>query len=56
MASEVAAITIFLGANDSNNQLNPKQTVPIDEYKQNMIDMVTYLLVGYFNALYWKKI
>ena len=51
MAPEIAAITIFLGANDSNNELNSKQMVPIDEYKQNMIEMVKYLLVSCYDGL-----
>ena len=46
MISDVAAVTIFLGANDSNNNLNSKQSVPIDEYRQNLIDMVNYLIVS----------
>ena len=56
MAPEIAAITIFLGANDSNNELNSKQMVPIDEYKQNMIEMVKYLLVSCFVRLNAKCI
>ena len=46
MASDTAAVTIFLGANDSNKlELNPRQHVPVEEYKQNLIDMVNYLNV-----------
>lgn len=45
MAADIVAITIFLGANDSNND-SSKQAVPILEYKQNLIDMGTYLMVS----------
>ncbi len=46
MAPDIAAVTIFLGANDSNKlELNPRQHVPVEEYKQNLVDMVNYLNV-----------
>ena len=47
MVKDIAAITIFLGANDSNES-GSKQRVPIAEYKQNLIDMVGYLQVSSF--------
>ena len=47
MTTDVAAVTIFLGANDSNvKELNPVQHVPLEEYKQNLVDMVEYLMVS----------
>ncbi|KAL3837171.1 hypothetical protein ACJMK2_022547 [Sinanodonta woodiana] len=43
-AESIAFVTIFLGANDSvDKSLNPMQHVPLEEYKQNLIDMVDYL-------------
>ncbi|KAH3703207.1 isoamyl acetate-hydrolyzing esterase 1 homolog [Dreissena polymorpha] len=41
----VAMVTIFLGANDSVDSLIcPKQHVPLEEYTQNMKDMIQYLM------------
>ncbi|XP_041486285.1 isoamyl acetate-hydrolyzing esterase 1 homolog isoform X2 [Microtus oregoni] len=38
------AVTVFFGANDSSLQgENPKQHVPLDEYRANLRDMVQYL-------------
>ncbi|XP_050406651.1 isoamyl acetate-hydrolyzing esterase 1 homolog isoform X1 [Patella vulgata] len=43
-AKNVAGVTLFLGANDSNaGDTNPRQHVPLNEFKQNMADMVEYL-------------
>lgn len=51
-ASEIAAITIFLGANDSNDfESNPRQHVPLAEYCDGLTDMVQYLMVIYFPML-----
>lgn len=42
---DICFITIFLGANDSvDSEICPKQHVPVPEFKQNLTDMVTYLL------------
>ena len=41
---EVALITIFLGANDAVlPDMNPHQSVEIDQYKLNLKDMITYV-------------
>ena len=45
-ASSTQLVTIFLGANDSvDSVICKKQHVPLDEYKQNLKDMVEYLQV-----------
>ena len=37
-ADNTAAVTLFLGANDASlKDLNPKQHVPLEEYKENLI-------------------
>eukprot|EP00106_Octopus_bimaculoides_P019821 XP_014787263.1 PREDICTED: isoamyl acetate-hydrolyzing esterase 1 homolog [Octopus bimaculoides] len=39
-------VTIFLGANDcADEKINPLQHVPVDEYKNNMVEMVQMLQV-----------
>ncbi|RUS69497.1 hypothetical protein EGW08_022744 [Elysia chlorotica] len=44
-ASETVAMTIFLGANDSNNkELNPQQHCPLEEYRQGLKDMVEFAM------------
>lgn len=41
---DIICFVILLGANDSNEPESPKgQYVPIEEYRQNLIDMVSYL-------------
>ncbi|KAK7113408.1 hypothetical protein V1264_012703 [Littorina saxatilis] len=69
VAKDTAAITIFLGANDSNDfEENPRQHVPLPEYKEGLTSMVEHLLsVGVsrdkiilisppaFDAVEWKK-
>ena len=45
VAKETAAITIFLGANDSNNEQNTRQHVPLAEYRDGLTSMVEHLLV-----------
>ncbi|XP_071103083.1 isoamyl acetate-hydrolyzing esterase 1 homolog [Haliotis cracherodii] len=43
-AAGVAAVTIFLGANDSNDEvLNPRQHVPLEDYMEDLMEMVEYL-------------
>ncbi|XP_067687623.1 isoamyl acetate-hydrolyzing esterase 1 homolog [Haliotis asinina] len=43
-AASVAAVTIFLGANDSNDgDLNPSQHVPLKDYREDLTEMVQYL-------------
>ncbi|KAL8584901.1 hypothetical protein ACOMHN_043538 [Nucella lapillus] len=43
-AKNVAAVTIFLGANDSNDfETNPRQHVPLEEYGQCLTAMVDHL-------------
>lgn len=44
-SSDVAMVTIFLGANDSNLPGNSHQHVPAEEYKTHLIDMVEKLQV-----------
>lgn len=47
LAKEIVALTIFLGANDSNDaELNPSQNVPIEEYKDNLKKLVEICMVG----------
>ncbi|KAJ8341723.1 hypothetical protein SKAU_G00340140 [Synaphobranchus kaupii] len=42
--SNIAAVTIFFGANDcSLPEKNPQQHVPLQEYTQNLKDMVAHL-------------
>lgn len=44
-ASETVALTIFLGANDSNNKdLNLQQHVPLEEYRQGLKDMIEFVM------------
>ncbi|GFS26526.1 isoamyl acetate-hydrolyzing esterase 1, partial [Elysia marginata] len=44
-ASETVAMTIFLGANDSNGkELNPRQHVPLEEYRQSLKEMVEFAM------------
>ncbi|XP_052805889.1 isoamyl acetate-hydrolyzing esterase 1 homolog isoform X2 [Mya arenaria] len=44
-ASSVAMVTVFLGANDSVDSVRcPKQHVPLEEFSQNMRDILQYLL------------
>ncbi|GFO20474.1 isoamyl acetate-hydrolyzing esterase 1-like protein [Plakobranchus ocellatus] len=44
-ASETVALTILLGSNDSNNKdLNPRQHCPLEEYKQNLQEMVEFVM------------
>ncbi|XP_060077329.1 isoamyl acetate-hydrolyzing esterase 1 homolog [Ylistrum balloti] len=42
-SSDVAMVTIFLGANDSNLPANSHQHVPAEEYKSHLISMVEKL-------------
>ncbi|XP_041371484.1 isoamyl acetate-hydrolyzing esterase 1 homolog isoform X1 [Gigantopelta aegis] len=43
-ADVIAAVTIFLGTNDSNDAtLNSKQHVPLEEYQEGLNEMVEYL-------------
>ncbi|KAG8538945.1 hypothetical protein GDO81_003288 [Engystomops pustulosus] len=43
-AENMAAVTIFFGANDSSlKDLNPQQHVPLEEYADNLRSMVQYL-------------
>ncbi|XP_012944695.1 isoamyl acetate-hydrolyzing esterase 1 homolog [Aplysia californica] len=44
VAKDTVAMTIFLGANDSNNEANVRQHVPLEEYRENMKEMVDYAL------------
>lgn len=45
-------MTIFLGANDSNSfELNQRQHVPLDEYEQNLKDMIDFAMVSFFIAI-----
>lgn len=38
---------VFLGANDANDPLvNPQQGVPLDEYKENLKDIVKFIKVN----------
>ncbi|KAK3792025.1 hypothetical protein RRG08_066547 [Elysia crispata] len=44
-ASETVALTIFLGANDSNDKtLNPQQHCPLEEYRQGLKDMIEFAM------------
>ena len=46
VAKNAAAITVFLGANDSNDfETNARQHVPLTEYKEGLTAMAEYLLV-----------
>ena len=41
-AEEYVFVTIFFGANDAaNGKQNPKQSVPVEEYRRNIRDIVT---------------
>jgi len=44
LAKETAVMTIFLGANDSQDSRNTRQHVPLDEFKRNMTDIVTFAM------------
>jgi lysophospholipase L1-like esterase len=45
--ADIKLVTIFLGANDSvDSTLCSKQHVPLEEFKQNMKDMIQYLKVS----------
>ncbi|KAK7502481.1 hypothetical protein BaRGS_00006434 [Batillaria attramentaria] len=45
VAKETVAITIFLGANDSNDfELNSRQHVPLEEYREGLGSMIDHLL------------
>ncbi|CAG5117182.1 unnamed protein product [Candidula unifasciata] len=45
LAKETVALVIFLGANDSCwHELNPRQHVPLDEYKLNLREMIEFSL------------
>ncbi|KAH9524413.1 isoamyl acetate-hydrolyzing esterase [Bulinus truncatus] len=45
IGKETVAMTIFLGANDSNDeQLNPRQHVPLAEFEQNLREIVTFAM------------
>ena len=51
-AAETVALTIFLGANDSNDvALNPHQHCPLEEYRQGLKDMVEFAMVSLVFAL-----
>lgn len=39
-AKNIAMVTVFLGANDSNLPANKQQHVPVDEFKQNLLEIV----------------
>ena len=41
---DTVAFVIFLGANDGS-RLPSRSHVPLDEYQQNLEEMVTYLVV-----------
>ena len=46
MVSEMVAMVIFLGANDSNlREGNPHQHVPLEDYRKNLLHMIDYLHV-----------
>jgi lysophospholipase L1-like esterase len=43
-ANEVSCLTVLLGANDANSPQSPSnQFVPIDEYENNLIEIINYL-------------
>ncbi|XP_064598324.1 isoamyl acetate-hydrolyzing esterase 1 homolog [Liolophura sinensis] len=43
-AKDILLFTIFLGANDSNDSIiNLRQHVPLEEFKQNLVEIVEYL-------------
>ncbi|XP_044144580.1 isoamyl acetate-hydrolyzing esterase 1 homolog isoform X2 [Bufo gargarizans] len=43
-AADIAAVTIFFGANDSSiREQNPQKHVPLEEYTENLRSMVQYL-------------
>ena len=47
IAKGTAAVTVFLGANDSNDfEPNPQQHVPLAEYREGLTVMVEHLLVS----------
>ena len=48
-------ITIFLGANDSNDyDKNPVQHVPLEEYVQGLTEMIDYALVCLMADIFFK--
>ena len=52
VAKDAAVVTIFLGANDSNNfETNPRQHVPLEEFKERLTGMVQHLLVKLLKTL-----
>ncbi len=55
-ASSTAAVVICLGANDSNRpDLNPRQHVPLDSYRENIVAIVKYLVVSSVGLLICLK-
>ena len=44
-AKNIAMVTIFLGANDSNLPANKQQHVPVNEFKQNLVEIVEKIQV-----------
>ena len=44
-SKQVVAMTIFLGANDSNDARNVVQHVPLEEYKEYTKDIINLALV-----------
>ena len=44
-AKNIAMVTIFLGANDSNLPANKQQHVPVDEFKKNLVEIVEKIQV-----------
>lgn len=45
IAKETVAMTVFLGANDSTEpDLNPRQHVPLEEYKENLKDIINFAM------------
>ncbi|ESP02992.1 hypothetical protein LOTGIDRAFT_111055 [Lottia gigantea] len=43
ITKDLAGVTLFLGANDSNNDDNIRQHVPLNEFTTNMTEMIEYL-------------
>ncbi|XP_076093035.1 isoamyl acetate-hydrolyzing esterase 1 homolog isoform X1 [Mytilus galloprovincialis] len=39
-AKNISMVTVFLGANDSNLPTNKQQHVPLEEFKQNLLEIV----------------
>jgi lysophospholipase L1-like esterase len=44
-AKNIAMVTIFLGANDSNLPANKQQHVQVNEFKQNLVEIVEKIQV-----------